>query len=77
MDILITLTTAGTDTGPFSLFSDVNTFVSPFETGVSKLALLAGHATNLAPGSTTTVRVKSEGICTNFIDIVLTLPIIT
>jgi hypothetical protein len=77
MDVLITLTTAGTDTGPFNLFSDVDGFTSPFETGVSKLDLLAGYATNLAPGGTTIVRVKSEGLCTNFIDIVLTVPTTT
>lgn len=77
MDVLITLTTAGTDTGPFNLFSDVDGFTSPFETGVSRGDLLAGYATNLAPGSTTIVRVKSNGLCINFIDIVLTAPTTT
>ena len=74
MDVLITLTTAGIDTGPFNLFSDVDGFTSAFETGVSRGDLLAGYATNLAPGSTTIVRVKSDGLCTNFIDITLTAP---
>lgn len=67
--ILITLTTAGADTGPFNLFSNVDGFSSPFETGVSKAALLAGYTTLLAPPGTTVVRVKSAGTCTNQINV--------
>lgn len=67
--ILITLTTAGVDTGPFNLFSNVDGFSSPFETGVSKAALLAGYTTLLAPPGTTVVRVKSAGTCTNQINV--------
>jgi len=72
MNILLTLTTAGTDTGPFNLFSDVNSYTVAFETGVLKSALLAGYITSLAPIGTTIVRIKSTGACTNFIDVVLT-----
>lgn len=74
MTITITLTTAGTDTGPFSLFSNVDGYTTAFVTGVSKAALVAGYSTSLAPVGTTTVRVKSNGLCTNYIDIVLALP---
>lgn len=77
MNIIITLTTAGTDTGPFSLFSNVDGYITAFETGVAKSALLAGYSTSLAPVGTTTVRVKSNGLCTNFIDIVLAEPTTT
>lgn len=70
MTIVITLTTAGADTGPFNLYSDVDGFVSAFETGVSKAALVAGYTTTLAPNGTTTVRVMSNNpLCTNYIDI--------
>ena len=70
MIVTITLTTAGTDTGPFNLYSDVDGFVSAFETGVSKAALLAGYTTSLVPNGTTIVRVMSANeLCTNFIDI--------
>jgi hypothetical protein len=72
MTILLTLTTAGTDTGPFNLFSNVDGYVTAFETGVSRSALLAGYTTSLATVGTTTVRIKSNGLCTNFIDVVLT-----
>ena len=36
MTVLLTLTTAGSDTGPFNLYSDVDGYISAFETGVSK-----------------------------------------
>lgn len=77
MDITITLTTAGTDTGPFDLYSDVDGYVSAFVTGVSKSALLAGYTTSLAPVGTTIVRVQSTSLCTNYIDITLALPTTT
>ena len=72
MTVTITLTTAGTDTGPFNLYSDVDGFVSAFEVGVSKAALLAGYTTSLVPNGTTIIRVMSVNeLCTNFIDIVI------
>jgi len=77
MNILLTLTTAGTDTGPFSLFSDVDGYVTAFETGVAKASLVTGYLTTLAPVGTTIVRIKSTGLCTNYIDIVLAEPTTT
>lgn len=72
MTVLITLTTAGTDTGPFDLYSNADGYVSAFETGVSKAALQAGYSSSLVPNTATIIRVKSTGVCTNYIDIVLT-----
>jgi hypothetical protein len=69
MTVLITLTTAGTDSGPFDLYSNIDGYTTAFETGVSKTALVSGYTSNLVPNSTITVRVKSTGVCTNFIDI--------
>lgn len=72
MIVYITLTTAGADTGPFNLYSDVDGYISAFETGVSKAALLAGYTTFVAPPGTTIVRVMSDGVCKNYIDIPVT-----
>ena len=36
MTVLITLTVAGADSGPFNLYSNTDGFVAAFETGVSK-----------------------------------------
>lgn len=69
MIVLITLTTAGTDSGPFSLYSNIDGFTTPFETGVSKSALLAGYTSTLVPDFTATVRVKSTGTCVNYTDL--------
>ena len=69
MTVLITLTTAGSSTGPFSLYSNADSYSVPFETGVSKASLLAGYTSTLVPTSTTIIRVMSTGTCTNYTDI--------
>lgn len=72
MTVLITLTTAGADSGPFNLYTNLDGYVTAFATGVSKSALLAGYSSAAVPNFTTTIRVKSNGDCVNYIDIVLT-----
>ena len=71
MTVLITLTTAGADSGPFDLYSNLDSYTSAFETGVSKTALLAGYSSALVPDYTTTIRIKSSGVCLNYIDVAL------
>ena len=71
MTVLITLTTAGADSGPFNLFSNLDGFISAFEVAVPKASLLAGYSSSLVPDFTTTIRVKSTGDCNNYIDIPL------
>lgn len=68
MTVLITLTLAGADSGPYDLYSDLDGYVTPFATGVSKSALLAGYTTAAVPDGTITIRVTSTGTCTNYID---------
>jgi hypothetical protein len=70
MYIFITLTSAGADAGPFNLYSNVDGFVSAFDTNIPKATLLAGYATT-APAGTATVRIISTGVCTNYIDVVV------
>ena len=71
MTVLITLTTAGADTGNFTLYSDVDGYISAFETGVAKVDLETGYVSYLVPDGTTIVRVMSETVCQNYIDIPL------
>jgi hypothetical protein len=71
MTVLITLTTAGADSGPFNLYSNLDGYTSAFETGVSKAALLAGYSSALVPDYTTTIRLTSTGVCVNYINIVI------
>jgi hypothetical protein len=68
MFVYITLTSAGVDAGPFNLYSNVDGFVSAFATNISRATLLAGYSVT-APAGTTTVRIISIGVCTNFIDV--------
>ena len=64
MTIFITLSLAGTETGPFDLYSNVDGFTTPFATGVSRAALLAGYETT-APDGTITVRLDDlNALCT-------------
>lgn len=66
---LITIGAAGTDTGPFDLYSDVDSYVTAFETGVAKASLLAGYTSSVVPDATATIRVKSaSALCTNYVD---------
>ena len=66
---LIQLTTAGADTGNFTLFSDATGYGPYFESGISRASLLAGYTSNLVPAGTTTIRVKSNSVCSNYVDI--------
>lgn len=74
----ITLAAAGTDTGPFNLYSNVDSYATPFETGVSKASLLAGYVSSLVPNTTSIVRVKSNSInCSNYVDMNVNNPIVS
>jgi len=65
----ITLTSAGADTGPFNLYSNIDNYVTPFETGILRSSLINGLITNNVPNSTSIIRLKSIGTCINYIDI--------
>ena len=71
MTVLLTLTTAGADSGPFNLYSDIDGYTTVFEVGVAKASLEAGYASSLVPDFTTVVRILSTGVCTNYVDITL------
>jgi hypothetical protein len=77
MTVLITLTTAGADSGPFDLYTNLDGYVSAFATGVSKSALLSGYSSSAVPDFATIIRVKSTGDCVNYIDITLVSPTTT
>lgn len=69
---LITITLAGSDTGPFNLYSNIDGYTVPFETNVPKLDLEAGYLSVLVPDTTTTIRVQSMSVlCSNYYDAVI------
>ena len=69
MTVLITLTTIGTDCSTFDIYSNVDGFLSAFETDIPKDSLSAGFSSANTPDGTTVIRVKAKGVCTNYIDI--------
>ncbi len=72
MTVLITLTLAGADVGPFDLYSDADGYASPFETGVLKASLQGGYNSTVVPNTATIIRVASTGVCTNYVDLPIT-----
>ena len=71
MTILITLTTVGIDCSTFDIYSNVDGFLSAFETDIPKGSLLTGFSSANVPDGTTIIRVKAKGVCTNYIDLQL------
>jgi hypothetical protein len=71
MTVLVTLTLAGADTGPFNLYSNSDGFVNAIATGVAKAALEAGYSLTGVPDDATIIRANSTGTCTNYLDMYL------
>lgn len=65
-NVYIKLTLAGTDTGPFDLYSDIDGYTVPFEIGISKSSLLSGYTSSLVPVGSSAIEVKSTGACTTY-----------
>jgi hypothetical protein len=72
MTVLVTLTLAGTDVGPFNLYSNVDGYTTPLATGVSRAALIAGYNLLNVPDTASVIRAQSTGTCTNYLDMLLT-----
>jgi len=69
LTVLITLTSAGSDLDNFGLYSDTDSYVTPFETGITRGQLLGGYTSVVVPDGTTIIRATSTGLCTNSLDI--------
>ena len=74
ISVIITLTTAGSDTGPFDLYSSTDAYSTAFETDVPKSSLVAGYSTAAVPDGTLYVRVKSKGTCINYVQLAVPQP---
>lgn len=72
MTVLVTLTLAGTDVGPFNLYSNVDGYTTALATGVSRAALIAGYDLLNVPDNASVIRAQSTGTCTNYLDMLLT-----
>jgi hypothetical protein len=66
MTVTITLTSPGVDTGPFDLYSNVDSYAAPFQSGVSRALLIGGYNATTVPNAATTIKVKSNNVnCTS------------
>jgi hypothetical protein len=63
ISITITLNTVVGTPGPFSLYSDTDSYTTPFVTGVSLASLQGGYGTSLVPDETISIKIKSTGGC--------------
>ena len=68
MTIKITLTSAGSDSGPFDIYENSTGSFVLVQANVSKPLLVQGYNVTV-PNGTTIVRVQSTGECTNYQDI--------
>jgi hypothetical protein len=66
MQIFVKLNTAGSDTGPFMVYSNLNNYEAPAYGPYTKAQLLTG-VTITVPDATTDVRIRNNGKCTNSI----------
>lgn len=71
MTVLITLTLAGLDTGPFDIYSNSDGYTTPIITGVAKATLETGYSLAGVPDDAAVIRAQSTGTCTNYLDMLL------
>ena len=67
----ITLTASTVNTDNFSIYSNVDGYTTPFETGISRAALLGGYYTELIPDGANYLRIESNDVCTNYVDVLI------
>ena len=65
---IITLTVSTVDTDHFDIYSDADSYATPFETDISRAALVSGFLSVNIPDTATTIRVVSNDVCTNSAD---------
>ena len=58
----ITISNVGADVGPFNLYSDVDGFISAFDTDITTAQLTAGFFTGNVPDGTTQIKVANANI---------------
>lgn len=67
MNVTITLTNPGTDTGPFNIYTNMDNYVVPIATSIPRSTLVGAGYTAVVDGNTATIKVESTGTCTSSI----------
>lgn len=76
MNVLITLTNPGVDTGPFNIYTNVDNYTTAVGTNIAKATLVSGYNATVSP-TATTVKVESTGTCTTAIFLTIIQPTTT
>lgn len=72
MNVYITISNVGADTGPFNLYSDLDGYTTAFDTNIPKGILEAGYATISVPDSTSTIKIQSVNEkCSNYVEVTI------
>lgn len=71
---IITLTDSTVYTDNFDLLSNDDGYIVPFETSISRAALVNGFTSYDIPSGATVVRIQSNASCTNYIDVTIIEP---
>ena len=73
--VVITLTTAGADTGPFDIYGNHDNYNAAIVTNIAKSSLLSGYTCSIVPDAATILRVKSNNnSCSNYINLNIPAP---
>lgn len=72
--INIRLVTAGVDAGPFNIYLDYDNFTNPVRENITVESLSAGYILEITQPATE-IRVRSLGLCTNYVDSTIPCPI--
>lgn len=73
--INIRLLTVGVDAGPFNIYLNYDNFANPVRENVSVQSLSAGYILEVDQPATQ-IRVRSLGLCTNYVDTIIPCPIV-
>lgn len=76
MYAFITISNVGSDAGPFNLYSDVDGFVSAFETDITTAQLEAGFFTDNVPDGTLEIRIQNANELCGTFKVVGTTPLL-
>jgi hypothetical protein len=73
MQVTISATSIGGNAGPFAIYQNFDSYVTPVATGITRSQILSGYVVTVND-ATTTVRLISSGTCTNSTDISVIYP---
>ena len=66
MTVFLQLTIAGSDVGPFDIYTDSDNYATAVQSNVTRQTLVTGFNCTVIPNDATIVQVRSTGECKNY-----------